>query len=576
MGTGVTIRNCRAALAVSGSTSVGGVVGRIGINIPEPENSGAVVYTDNGGHVSANVRRILLDGVTVVADVSATGYYAGGAVGRSSSTGTLNDVVVAGGTTRITLTGSGITRPFGYGGIAGYIINTSLIDCRWQGTLDMTDTSTSGVNIGGITGSYESDTILSRPQPEILNCRASGLIQYKGKSKTNGQMSIGGFFGAIQGLSANSDKRPKVWDCLFDGEIDAEGSGSSYLNVGGFIGLPGGNGTTQCGPDTENCRTASRRFVVSHYGSGALVVGGFSGVAYGGDFTDCAVEGTIEIVSAPNVNAIYFGGFIGYSITNYTDYEVNLVRCSSQANLISASSRTQYLGGIIGYIVGSGTNSKTTIKSCFASGSITVTGTNNTIYAGGLAGYLSTSRASISNSYALGNITADNSGSGAVYAGGLVGYNYGTIDRSFSAGTVYAASSTGSVSARGVCGYGSTTAKVSNCAALGAKVTLTRGSSTPTTVNLGRITGYFSSGTTIDNNYAGNWMLTGSAAYDLYVPGAPVTGGTLTNKDGKDAGQGAFRTPAQWGLLNFSEADGWNFTSLTGKGYPTLVGVEGQ
>jgi hypothetical protein len=250
---------------------------------------------------------------------------------------------------------------------------------------------------------------------------------------------------------------------------------------------------------------------------------------------------------------------------------------------VSASSRTQYLGGIIGYssITTSAVNCTTTIKNCFASGSITVTGTN--IFAGGLAGSVNTSTAGINNSYALVNITADNSGSDAVYAGGLVGYNNGTIDRSFSAGTVYAASSTGSVSAGGVCGYGSSSTKVSNCAALGAKVTLTQGSSTPTTVNLGRITGSINSSATIANNYAGNWMLTGFAAYDIYVPGAPVTGGTLTNKDGKDAGPGAFRTENQWKtLLKFNEAGSyddappWNFTSLTGKGYPTLTGVGGQ
>ena len=78
----------------------------------------------------------------------------------------------------------------------------------------------------------------------------------------------------------------------------------------------------------------------------------------------------------------------------------------------------------------------------------------------------------------------------------------------------------------------------------------------------------------------GNWQ---ASLRGLGCEVSSVSGGTLINKNGKDAGPGAFRTRDQWEtLLKFNEAGSytgtapWDFSSLPAKGYPILVGVPGQ
>ena len=105
-----------------------------------------------------------------------------------------------------------------------------------------------------------------------------------------------------------------------------------------------------------------------------------------------------------------------------------------------------------------------------------------TIYAGGLVGYNS---GSITNCYAAGDVSATASGkyvtayTGAyayAYAGGLVGYNYGTIMNSYATGSVSATASSTSTSyydnanayAGGLVGYNyGSNAAITNCYAMG-------------------------------------------------------------------------------------------------------------
>ena len=60
---------------------------------------------------------------------------------------------------------------------------------------------------------------------------------------------------------------------------------------------------------------------------------------------------------------------------------------------------------------------------------------SGTVYAGGLVGYNS---GSITNSYATGNVSATSTSSSSAYAGGLVGYNSGDILNSYATGEVSA------------------------------------------------------------------------------------------------------------------------------------------
>ena len=81
-----------------------------------------------------------------------------------------------------------------------------------------------------------------------------------------------------------------------------------------------------------------------------------------------------------------------------------------------------------------------------------VSATSYNAYAGGLVGH--NYRGSITNSYATGNVSATST-SAYAYAGGLVGYNSGDILNSYAAGDVSATSTSSSAYAGGLVGYNS-------------------------------------------------------------------------------------------------------------------------
>ena len=95
----------------------------------------------------------------------------------------------------------------------------------------------------------------------------------------------------------------------------------------------------------------------------------------------------------------------------------------------SSTPSTVYAGGLVGYLSG-------TVENCYSFATVNVRSTSST-YAGGLVGYVTTG-ATVSNSYATGNVTGYTSSNGFAYAGGVVGYNKGTIEGSLAFGNVTA------------------------------------------------------------------------------------------------------------------------------------------
>jgi hypothetical protein len=238
------------------------------------------------------------------------------------------------------------------------------------------------------------------------------------------------------------------------------------------------------------------------------------------------------------------------------------------------------------------------IRESWASGKVSAfRTTNGRIFAGGLVGSLGAYhpqeaehdhlRSSISNCYALGDVSADNSYDGAsintqVYAGGMAGNDYidsvHKIEYSFAAGSVTAKSAgTGAtVYAGGVMGYKWTAAgALSNTAALGAAVTVAGG----TTQSAKRVYAYMSGGVGSRNFALKTMQIETSAAY------TPSSGETLP--DGKDASINDIRKADFWldtAGLSFNYASGgltgisnvWDFAGIAGRGYPLLANVEGQ
>ena len=94
----------------------------------------------------------------------------------------------------------------------------------------------------------------------------------------------------------------------------------------------------------------------------------------------------------------------------------------------SSTPSTVYAGGLVGYLSG-------TVENCYSCATVNVGSTSYT-YAGSLVGYVTTD-ATVSSSYTAGSVTAYTS-SGFAYAGGVVGYNKGTIEGSLAFGNVTA------------------------------------------------------------------------------------------------------------------------------------------
>lgn len=190
--------------------------------------------------------------------------------------------------------------------------------------------------------------------------------------------------------------------------------------------------------------------------------GSLAGAASGGCVVNCSASGSVS-------GGQYLGGLIGGT-------DAALTNCSSSctvSGMIIVGGLVGNSGGTInqcystGTVVGTGQSSDTvgglvarqfsgTIESCHSTAD--VSGTSKT---GGLVGaqdqgdfWYGETTATISNCYSTGNVTGSD---GSIYTGGLVGYQYiengsGTISNCYSTGQV--AVGTGSRNTGGLVGYG--------------------------------------------------------------------------------------------------------------------------
>ena len=199
-------------------------------------------------------------------------------------------------------------------------------------------------------------------------------------------------------------------------------------------------------------------------GSSKVYHAGLFGMTNGAKLYDIGLENVNINLSIDGVeDGVWAGALVGYE--QYS--EIN--NCYSTGSV----SADAYAGGLVGVVVldSSVSNSYSTVNVSGKSivgglvanlgGKISnsfATGNVNGSSAGGLVGYVSSS--TISNSFATGNVSASE-GSKQNGAGGLVGYAFSgniTISDSFAMGNV-----TGTASQGGVVGIDSATTTVTNC-----------------------------------------------------------------------------------------------------------------
>jgi hypothetical protein len=195
----------------------------------------------------------------------------------------------------------------------------------------------------------------------------------------------------------------------FGGTYDGQNHTISNLSINrptmDEVGLFGGN----YGGSVSNLGIVNMSVI------GNIHVGAF-GYVYGGcTITNCYSSGSVTAVTT------YAGGLIGI------DDETLGVNSFSQCHSSCSVSGTNNIGGLIGFSLG---NASRTISNCYATGSVTASGTDVNGIAGGLIGY-SDLGGTINNCYASGSITSTNG-----YAGGFICTNWSTINNCFATGPV--------------------------------------------------------------------------------------------------------------------------------------------
>lgn len=234
---------------------------------------------------------------------------------------------------------------------------------------------------------------------------------------------------------------------------------------------------------------------------------------------------------------------------------------SNMTALVNGTDTYAY-AGLFGYVDGG------SIKNTGVTGDVYVSSSSSYVYAGGLVaqngGSVSGGSATISNSYATGNVyayaVASRSSSYAgtsacVYAGGLAGYsNKGSISSSYATGNVYASSPSSSSSAYPVMHAGGLVGSIYSCSITDGYATgnvCASATSSSTKVYVGRLLGKNDGTDNITNSY--------------YYSGATIDGGTgaIISEDGTGltmnqmTGTGSDRATEK--MEGFVDSNNWDF-----------------
>ena len=561
----------------------------------------------------------------------------GGAVGESISSGTLTDIE-ASAVVVMNKINDGFNN--GCGGIAGSLANTSLTRCVFSGKINIPDSfqPLSYSYIGGLVGAYQT-----RGTADL--CEVSGDIIVR--SKGSGYVFLGGVAGIIEGQS--NDNRVEIKNTVYtNGEISFDISGTpGFTRIGGFVGCLLHYGVV------ENCHSRAKSVTcqITDTGTRAILIGGFAGQIQQANISDCSSSSPVIVPATHrSTGGVLAGGFSGY-LGSSSGTASSLERCYATGSVtvhsrngVATAAEGTRVGGLVGVSIIINGNETNTIKQCYATGDVTVvnyadtdadalgysagglvglahgtdiiesyaTGTVNAgkgsgttpVIAGGLVGFLGWSAnsgvsdsgawsdaqmSSITDSYALGNVTADNSTSAAapLYAGGLVGYMQinasKAVSNSFARGSVIAQNNgNAAVRAGGLVGF-INTGIISNNAALGASVTAKGANATRVAARI-----YANPATDIGTaNYARQSMrVETSSSYSDILPPAMVfesippvmtgllflqgdvsnaaVGGMFVSDSGGSGLTAASLTNAAMSASGNGSGGSWNGSSITG------------
>ena len=362
------------------------------------------------------------------------------------------------------------------GGITGYTsANASISNCYNTGHISALSTSggyLSNANyVGGIVGAVNGTT-------KIRNCTVNGTI--------SGTHQVGGFVGFAQGVyQDNTLVLPcnlTIEGCINNATVTttSQASDNNRTSAGGFVGYVNAGATVTIKSYTdENGQTkksTNNGKISTTSSADNKGVGGFVGYSYGKiTLTDCVNEKNATITGKERV-----GGLVGYIGKADSDSQKEMVisGCENKAAVTLNSTNDVYgIGGIVGYNSGH----KVSITNCINSGAIT--GTHETA---GIIGYSDhsdisgcTNSGAVSGFATVGGIVGKMGGGSIVsckntatvkaskardidgdgnldgaYLGGIAGWIAGNVNNCYNSGTVTTETSWGNSNiVGGIVGY---------------------------------------------------------------------------------------------------------------------------
>ncbi|WP_076591420.1 GLUG motif-containing protein [Herminiimonas arsenitoxidans] len=407
---GGTVDNVHAGATVLGNYDVGGLIGYNNGGVLDTVSASGNVRGDSGnagglvGENRGNISNAYATGNVMGTD-TLNGQNVGGLVGYNSSGSTIENAYASGDVNADFDVGSA-------GGLIGYNEGT-LTNVHAAGKAN-------GYYAGGLVGENWGDISNAYATGRVAGAYAGGLVGSNNANITDSHASgnvtglqdvvFGGYVGGLIGLNGGDITRSYATG-------DVNGQASQY--AGGLIGNNSGlitdsyaKGNVTGGDDIHDYAGGligkNSRRITGSYATGN-VTGYYAGGLVGsssGQITDSYTSGT------GTVTGYYAGGLVGYSSSTITGSHATGTVIGNDTML----DQTGYTGGLVGQSDGNISNS-------YATG--VVTGQREG-FAGGLVGQ---SSASITGSHAEGAVTG-------YYTGGLVGKSFSSINTSYATGDV--------------------------------------------------------------------------------------------------------------------------------------------
>ena len=448
---------------VTGNSKVGGLIGEISsynayLNVAD-QYASVTAAGNYCGSIVGYTGRVTIDDVYVAGSVASAGDFVGGIAGFADgikvtnlnmvSTLKVNGASFVGGVAgyledasfdsdfltknvkfSIEITNSGHTA----GGFAGRAVNSTFKNLTLHCTVVGKDTVGGFVGSNGSGGHYENCTFAGAKVNGTGDFTGGiiGRVNHKGTTLTNltnkgsviGENRTGGILGEL----ANNN----VYNCYNEGTV------SGAQDVGGIIGritntgndseieIKGceNNGTVE---STKRCLGGICGYVSSNKNGKQIV-----------SFRLCFNDNLVNGIGTNNQERDGMGGIVGEG-----KYSIRLANCGNRGT-VRGTTAYHHIGGIAGYL---GENSKgydndLYVDQCYNSGLVEVTGQNNSVYVGGIAGHLEDAATTdryvyVYDCYNIGTVKANTSSGDN--AGGMVGKAsfYLTMIDCYSAGMVY-------------------------------------------------------------------------------------------------------------------------------------------